>query len=126
MMELPEDLLVALDVYQSEPNGVPPQGSPSLRAMNRMGGEPTKADFEWVERQVELQERASDLWATIYEIAPMPTADDVKAGQAPEFPDWIGTIWQQTMLDPWAQDLEAAIEKAEAYLAGKQAAAAEA
>ena len=43
MMELPEDLLVALDVYQSEPNGVPPQGSPSLRAMNRMGGEPTTA-----------------------------------------------------------------------------------
>lgn len=124
-MELPEDLLVALDIYQSDPDGVPPQGSPSLRAMNRLDGEPTKADFEWVERQLALQDRASELWDEINQVAPMPTREDVMSQEAPAYPDWIGTIWQRTMLDPWSQNLAEAIEEAEAYLA-KQTAAAEA
>lgn len=123
--ELPEDLLVALDVYQSEPNGVPPQGSPSLRAMNRMGGDPTEADFAWVDRQVELQAEAMELWVELNTIAPVPTAEQVTGGEAPPFPAWIGTIWQQTLLDPWAQDLEQAMMEARVYI-GEQTAAAEA
>jgi len=126
MNELPEDLLVALDIYQSDPEGIPPQGSPSLRAMNRMEGEPTPADFAWVENQTKLQERAMELWVKVNEIDPVPTPEDVTNGKSPVFPDWIGTIWQRTILDPWAQDLNDAIEEAEAYLESKQTAVSEA
>ena len=126
MSELPEDLLVALDVYQSDPEGIPPQGSPSLRAMNRMGGEPTPADFEWVENQKKLQEQAMELWVKLNEVEPVPTAEDVTNCEEVVFPDWIGTIWQRTILDPWAQNLGDAIEEAEAYIESKQATVSEA
>lgn len=126
MNELPEDLLVALDVYQSDPEDIPPQGSPSLRAMNRMEGEPSAADFAWVEQQTKLQERAMELWVELNQVAPVPTPSDVIGGEPQVFPDWIGTIWQRTILDPWAQDLGDAIEEAEAYIESKQTAVAEA
>ena len=126
MTELPEGLLAALDVYESDPDFMPPQGSPGMRAMARLDGTPTKADFEWVERQEVLHEQAAVLWNAITQIAPMPTSDDVVNGDAFVYPDWVGTIWAETMQQPWSQDLDAAVAEAEAYLAEKQEAAAEA
>lgn len=114
--ELPEGLLAALDVYQSDPEWFPPQGTPGLRAMVKVGGSPTKADFEWVESRQPLIDEANEVWAEITRLAPMPTRDELLDTNEVVYPDWVGTIWQRTLQYPWSQDFEEALAEAKAYL----------
>lgn len=116
MNELPEGLLAALDAYASDPDWFPPQGTPGLRAMARLGGEPTPADFEWVERQLALHEEANEVWGQITQIAPMPTRDDLTDTNEVAYPAWVGTIWSETLHLPWSQDFPEALAEAREYL----------
>lgn len=114
--ELPEGLLASLDAYQSDPDWFPPQGTPGLRAMARLGGDPTEADFEWVESQEKLHEEANEVWVGITLAAPMPTTEEVMSGTDVVYPDWVGTIWAETLQLPWSQDFPQALDEARAYL----------
>ncbi len=114
--ELPEGLLAALDAYQSDPDWFPPQGTAGLRAMARIGGDPNEADFEWVEAQEKLHAEAGDVWDEIARVAPMPTQADVMSTNEIVYPEWVGTIWAETLQLPWSQDFPEALSEAKAYL----------
>lgn len=113
---LPEGLWVALLSYIDDPDWLPPQGSPGLRATAKLNGQPTPGDLEWVKNQLELQARAADVLVELHEKAPMPTQQDILDSVEVVYPDWVGSIWSTTLMHPWSQDLEEAIKEAEDYL----------
>jgi hypothetical protein len=113
---LPEGLWVALMAYVDDPDWLPPQGSPGLRATAKLNGQPTPGDLDWVEEQLVLQARAADVLAELHEKAPMPTQQDIMDSVEVVYPNWVGTIWSTTLMHPWSQDLEQAIKEAEDYL----------
>lgn len=117
--ELPHELMVALYAYLDDPSWLPPMGTPGLRAMAKNGGDPTDRDFEWVETQRALQVKANDLYRQMCNVAPPPTAEEIMNGGQVNYPDWIGTPWSETLMSPWAQDLDDAILKAEEYVEQK-------
>jgi len=113
---LPDELMIALLAYQDDPSWLPPQGSPGLRAMLKVEGEPHDRDFEWVDEQHELQKKALALYQEMVVAAPPPTTKQILSGNPVEYPDWIGTPWSETLMSPWSQNLYDAIESAEEYL----------
>ena len=119
---VPEGLFVSLITYLDDPDRMPPQGSAGLRAMVRTGGTPIPADLDWIQAQEELFPRAQRVLEKVHAIAPMPTTQDIMDGIDVRYPDWVGTIWAETLLHPWSQDLEQAIEEGEAYVSAKASA----
>ncbi len=116
MTELPEGLLTAIDAYQSDPEWFPPQGTAGLRAMVRVDGDPSEADFKWVEAREVLIEEANGVWEEIAQAAPMPTTADVLEGGEVVYPEWVGTDWEQIMGMPWSETFPDALAEAKAYL----------
>lgn len=116
---VPEGLWVALRAYVSDPDWLPPQGTPGLRAMVKLETTPTPRDLEWIDDQQALFTRASGVLERLTQTAPMPTSEEVMDGGNVEYPDWVGTPWAETLMHPWSQDLENAIEQAEDYVREK-------
>lgn len=119
---IPEGLWVSLTSYTADRDWLPPQGTPGLRALVKLGTSPTPRDLEWIECQQELFPRAQAVLEKIHELAPMPTTEQVMNGDEVEYPDWVGTMWAETLMHPWSQDLADAIEEAEAYVGAKASA----
>ncbi len=123
---VPDSLLAALDIYQGDPDSIPPQGTPSLRAMYRVDGQPSKADLEWIaEREAKVAD-ADRVWQEITEIAPMPTYDEIVASEVIEYPSWAGTKWGEVLGYFWAEDFDEALDEAKEYLANERASRAKA
>lgn len=112
---IPESLLTALHAYLNDPKFLPPQGSPGLRAMVKIGGEPLPSDFEWIDRQQQLIEEADKVLKALHQADPMPTLQELVDGAA-EYPSWVGKGWAETLILPWSQDLDNAIREAKLYV----------
>jgi len=114
---IPEGLYIALLAYAEDPTFTPPQGSPGLRAMVKLGGQPLPADFDWIDRQYDLQDEANEVLA---QLEPMPTPEQILNSPTEyPYPGWVGTPWSQTLMMPWSQDMETAIEEGRAYVSSK-------
>lgn len=71
---------------------------------------------KWRSQMEELQPRAAELWATITEMTPTSTVEDLLNGAA-EFPAWHGLPWMETLTYyPWSAELAEAIDRAERWL----------
>lgn len=115
LSDIPEGLVVVLHAYLDDSDWLPPQGSPGLRAMIRTGGKPNSRDFEWIRHQEELIEAAAVVLQRVHEVSPMPSQEEVLDGGA-TWPTWVGTPWYETLMHPWSQNLDWAIEQAELYV----------
>lgn len=121
MDELPNDLIAVLLAYEDDSDWLPPQGSPGLRAMIKTDGGPTKDDFKWIAEQREKQNRARIVHQRLIDNDPLPTYTEIiEAVEDVTYPEWQGTTWAETLVHPWAQNLEEAISSAEEYLESKE------
>lgn len=70
----------------------------------------------WRAQMEELLPRAAELWASITEMTPTSTVEDLLNGAA-EFPAWHGLPWMETLTYyPWSAELAEAIDRAERWL----------
>jgi hypothetical protein len=90
-IELPEDLLIAIQAHAIDPVDFPPAGS----------ADPGDVE-EWLRDRERVWDRASRV---------LEKMDALMAEE--QFPAWFGCEWHQLLRHPWATRLEWAVEEAE-------------
>lgn len=109
MFEVPEDLIEAIEMSSFE-RLLPTQG---VKAVHRVLIDPkdSKAEKEsdaWIETQKGIWPEVDRVVARLHEVAPVNI-----------HPEWVREPWWMTLCLPWSQDLQEAIDKADAWCEGR-------